>query len=341
MRRQGLRHPRAFRERTCRAKCVARGRAKSTGRRDGPSRHRLRARPPHCKSREMVRWSPALASGTTVAGSPRWSRSPSHLQAADISGLPMAPIELVATVGEEGEGNLRGARHYFDAREREAMVAAARSGRARWPGRRQHRASCGGIAAHPRCTDGTRWTQLGRPRRPESGARRSASPFGDCAKRSRRFRFRASMTVTRMGGGERLTAIAEQRLVRRRTFARCVRNALRDCREVLDNIASGRRSEAAVRDRDAGRTTRRVAGLTTIRSCTRARVPRGGVAWRRCPRMASTDANIPLSRGIPAITIGAGGTGGGAHTIAEWYDNRNGPRGIARALGIITALAAD
>ena len=32
---------------------------------------------------------------------------------------------------------------------------------------------------------------------------------------------------------------------------------------------------------------------------------------------ASTDANIPIARGIPAIAIGAGGTGGGAHTLAE------------------------
>lgn len=34
---------------------------------------------------------------------------------------------------------------------------------------------------------------------------------------------------------------------------------------------------------------------------------------------ASTDANIPLSMGIPAASIGAGGQGGGAHTPAEWY----------------------
>jgi len=35
---------------------------------------------------------------------------------------------------------------------------------------------------------------------------------------------------------------------------------------------------------------------------------------------ASTDANIPLSLGREAIAIGAGGSGGGAHTIQEWYD---------------------
>jgi acetylornithine deacetylase/succinyl-diaminopimelate desuccinylase-like protein len=34
---------------------------------------------------------------------------------------------------------------------------------------------------------------------------------------------------------------------------------------------------------------------------------------------SSTDANIPISLGIPAITMGGGGTGGNAHSLAEWY----------------------
>ena len=47
---------------------------------------------------------------------------------------------------------------------------------------------------------------------------------------------------------------------------------------------------------------------------------------------SSTDANIPMSLGIPAITLGAGGLGGGIHTPEEWYQNRKGPEGIFRAL---------
>ena len=35
---------------------------------------------------------------------------------------------------------------------------------------------------------------------------------------------------------------------------------------------------------------------------------------------ASTDANIPLSLGREAIAIGGGGSGGGAHTLQEWFD---------------------
>src|SRR5204863_78561 len=39
---------------------------------------------------------------------------------------------------------------------------------------------------------------------------------------------------------------------------------------------------------------------------------------------ASTDANVPISQGIPAIAIGAGGRGGDAHSPSEWFDNSDG-----------------
>lgn len=47
---------------------------------------------------------------------------------------------------------------------------------------------------------------------------------------------------------------------------------------------------------------------------------------------ASTDANIPLSLGIPAVAIGAGGKGDGAHTAAEWYDAAGRISGLERIL---------
>ena len=47
---------------------------------------------------------------------------------------------------------------------------------------------------------------------------------------------------------------------------------------------------------------------------------------------SSTDANLPMSLGIPAITLGAGGEAGGAHTLDEWYRNVGGTDGICRAL---------
>jgi acetylornithine deacetylase/succinyl-diaminopimelate desuccinylase-like protein len=47
---------------------------------------------------------------------------------------------------------------------------------------------------------------------------------------------------------------------------------------------------------------------------------------------SSTDANIPLSLGIPAVSIGAGGQGGGAHTAAEWFSPDGREAGLKRIL---------
>lgn len=55
------------------------------------------------------------------------------------------------------------------------------------------------------------------------------------------------------------------------------------------------------------------------------------------PRLASTDANIPLSLGKEAITIGSGGDGGGAHTLREWFDCTHRDIGLKRIL--LAALA--
>ena len=54
---------------------------------------------------------------------------------------------------------------------------------------------------------------------------------------------------------------------------------------------------------------------------------------------SSTDANIPLSLGIPAISIGGGGKGGGSHTLAEWYDATGRETGLKRLFLLTVALA--
>jgi acetylornithine deacetylase/succinyl-diaminopimelate desuccinylase-like protein len=56
---------------------------------------------------------------------------------------------------------------------------------------------------------------------------------------------------------------------------------------------------------------------------------------------SSTDANIPMSMQIPAISVGAGGSGGGAHTPAEWYHPEGREQGLRRILLLLAALMAD
>jgi acetylornithine deacetylase/succinyl-diaminopimelate desuccinylase-like protein len=59
------------------------------------------------------------------------------------------------------------------------------------------------------------------------------------------------------------------------------------------------------------------------------------------PTASSTDANVPIGLGIPAITIDGGGTGGGAHSVGEWYDDQDrGSLGVERIL-LLVVLALD
>jgi acetylornithine deacetylase/succinyl-diaminopimelate desuccinylase-like protein len=60
------------------------------------------------------------------------------------------------------------------------------------------------------------------------------------------------------------------------------------------------------------------------------------------PRLdqSSTDSNLPISLGIPAITLGAGGTSGASHTLAEWYEPRDRDKGLKRGLLVILGLVS-
>jgi tripeptide aminopeptidase len=56
---------------------------------------------------------------------------------------------------------------------------------------------------------------------------------------------------------------------------------------------------------------------------------------------SSTDSNMPISLGIPAVTIGSGGTGGRAHSLDEWLDvsKPESVRGMAVGLAAVLAMA--
>lgn len=56
-------------------------------------------------------------------------------------------------------------------------------------------------------------------------------------------------------------------------------------------------------------------------------------------REGSTDSNVPMNLGIPAITISGGGVGTGAHSLNESFDATDSWRGTQRALLLAVALA--
>ncbi|WP_407084069.1 M20/M25/M40 family metallo-hydrolase [Tellurirhabdus bombi] len=55
--------------------------------------------------------------------------------------------------------------------------------------------------------------------------------------------------------------------------------------------------------------------------------------------VSSTNANIPISLGVPAVTIGSGGKAGGAHSLQEWWLNDKGHLGLQQILLLLLAEA--
>jgi acetylornithine deacetylase/succinyl-diaminopimelate desuccinylase-like protein len=57
------------------------------------------------------------------------------------------------------------------------------------------------------------------------------------------------------------------------------------------------------------------------------------------PDVGSTDANLPISLGIPAISVGGGGNSGNVHTPEEWFDPAGRELGIQRLLALVAVMA--
>ena len=254
------------------------------------------------------------------------------------------PISLVATVGEEGEGNLRGARAFFDAAEQDGVgsfAAIAVDG----PGDSgivHHAVGSHRVRIHLHGNGGHSWVDAGTP----NPVHAAGALIATLSRLSSRERPHALVTVSRMGGGETLTSVPRSawidvdvraldgtRLARlRSTIAQLATHAAADesrlapthplhvTFERLGDRPAGQLAESHALVELAVRATNRVG-----------RTPHAA--------SASTDANIPLARGIPAIALGAGGTGGDAHTLTEWFDDAESEVGLRRLLDVVTTLA--
>jgi tripeptide aminopeptidase len=250
---------------------------------------------------------------------------------------PQRTILFVADVGEEGEGNLRGMRAIVDAyRERlKAVIVLDGSSidhvTTKALASRRVEAVISGPGGHS-------WSDFGIP-----------NPINALIRGSVRFintRVPASPRTTfnlgQIEGGTSVNSIPhEARLkvdLRSESEEELIRleSALRDC------MAAGVRDEMeASRDRSKGKLEwkldllgSRPGGELAANSPLLATLRAADEAVRNQSRLerASTDANIPLSLGIDAISIGAGGNGGGAHSLQEWYESDGREIGLQRVL---------
>jgi acetylornithine deacetylase/succinyl-diaminopimelate desuccinylase-like protein len=254
-----------------------------------------------------------------------------------------APIVFVATTGEEGAGDLRGARHLFSTMAETPGAAIILDGPGddrvvhQAVGSRRFRIRFRGPGGHS-------WADF--------GAVNAVHAAAHCASLLTKIPLssspRTTLTVGRIGGGTSINTIAadasldvDVRSTETAPLDRIERELRRLVADVAADLSGARRSGTAPLAYKIEMIGARPGGAIPdtaplVRSAFAATELIG-----RTPisALASTDANIPLSLGIPAVALGGGGSGGGAHTAREWYENTNGAQGIARALVVIAEAA--
>jgi acetylornithine deacetylase/succinyl-diaminopimelate desuccinylase-like protein len=250
---------------------------------------------------------------------------------------PQRTILFVADVGEEGEGNLRGMRALVEAyrSKLKAVVVLDGSGTdhvtTKALASRRLEALISGPGGHS-------WSDFGMPNPINAMVRGSVRFINTKVPVSPRTTF----NIGQIEGGTSVNSIPhEARIkvdIRSESEDELVRldSALREC------IAAGVRDEMeSARGRSKGKLEWKVdllgsrpggelAADSPLLAALRAADDAVGNQSR--VERSSTDANIPLSLGIDAISIGVGGSGGGAHSLAEWYDSAGREAGLKRVL---------
>jgi acetylornithine deacetylase/succinyl-diaminopimelate desuccinylase-like protein len=253
------------------------------------------------------------------------------------------PVLFAATVGEEGAGDLRGVRHLFDGLHPHPHAFIALDGAGlerivhRALGARRYRVTYRGPGGHS-------WAAFG-VANPANAVGRATALLADLPAHSAP---RTTCAVVRLGGGSGLNSIPQEawldldlRSEDPRELTRLdqtVQATLeRALREENDHRLPGTQPLALdvrrVGDRPSGVTPRTHPLVQAAVAATRA------VGQEHQLACASTDANVPIALGVPAVALGAGGRAGDAHLPTEWYENEGGALGVVRALLVTAAMA--
>jgi tripeptide aminopeptidase len=256
-----------------------------------------------------------------------------------------ADLWFIGTVGEEGLGDLRGVKHLFrtgapridsfiavDGSDDEEVTNSA-------VGSRRYRLTFNGAGGHS-------YGDFGAPS-PIHALGRAILLFDEAASRYVANNPGTTYNIGRISGGTSVNAIAHQAWMEVD-----MRSSVRGSLSALDSIfhtsmvralneQNNRRTSGSELTLEARLVGDRPSGTVT----TNAPLVQRALAVTRhlglTPRLdeSSTDANVPIARGIPAITIGRGGLSANSHTPEEYWVNQQGTRGIRRILLIALAEA--
>ncbi len=277
--------------------------------------------------------------GTGLAGLIAIARA---MHAAKIA--PQRTILFAANVGEEGEGNLRGMRALVDTYriKLRAVIVLDGSGTDHVTTKALASRRLEAVITGP---GGHSWSDFGMP-----------NPINALVRGSLRFintkvpaTPRTTFNLGQVEGGTSVNSIPHEAKLkvdlRSESEEEIVRleSAFREC------MAAGVRDELDnARDRSKGRLEWKVnligsrpggdlaAGSALLVAL---RAADDSIGNQSRLERSSTDANIPLSLGIDAISIGAGGNGGGAHSMQEWYEPAGRENGLKRVLLTLLGVA--
>jgi len=251
--------------------------------------------------------------------------------------VPQRTILFAANVGEEGEGNLRGMRALIDAyrtRLRAVMVLDG-SGTDHVTTKALASRRMEAVITGP---GGHSWSDFGMPN-PINALVRGALRFINTKVPTIP---RTTFNLGQVEGGTSVNSVphearlkvdlrseSEDEIVRLEiAFRECMGAGVKDEMDNARERSKGRLDWKInlIGSRPGGELTGDSALLAALRAAD------NYVGNQSRIERSSTDANIPLSLGIDAIAIGAGGNGGGAHSLQEWYEPAGRELGLKRAL---------
>jgi len=259
-----------------------------------------------------------------------------------------SPLLVLGNVGEEGEGDLRGVRHFYHQEELAGRVAAhivldgsgADSAVTQALGSRRYRITISGPGGHS-------FTDSGTP----NPIAALAMALATLAQTSMPETPSTTLNLGTIHGGTSVNSIPESATATvdfRSTDAEellrlevALHRAVEDATEQCNTTArkAGGRSRGLISftvekigDRPAAQLADESPILDALRAVDR------HLGLQSESRLGSTDANIPISLGVPSISMGAGGEGAGAHTLAEWYSDKDREVGLRRVLLLTLAM---
>lgn len=269
----------------------------------------------------------------------------SAMQSAKIR--TQAPLAFIANVGEEGEGDVRGMRHLFSEspwRDRIGYTlvvdgAGSDSIINQALGSRRYLITVTGPGGHS-------WSDFGTPN-PIIGLAKAIELFSRTPVPASP---KTTFNIGSISGGTSVNSIPESASMKvdlRSTSAEELGRLEQSLRESLEVALHGvtKQPKSLANDQEltyqmeliGNRPAAELPPDTRILAVVKAVDEHLGVNSKL--QRASTDANIPLSQGREAIAMGAGGTGGGAHTLQEWYDPTAREVGLKRILLTVLTLS--